>query len=397
MNSTFFSLILLWLAHFLVDFMIGIWAVFKTISGLDLGLAGLIAASCGFIGEGSQLIFGPMTDRGFKKRLIMIGLALTAASALLANANSYWVFFLLYLCTCIGSGAFHPPAVAYIGGLTEKRKSLFIAIFTTGGSLGLACSQLVFTTTHSYFEGHTLVLLVPSFLLASYCLFAGFGGREQLLEKKEPPRFGLSMFRDYFKNRSLRVLYLTQVSNQTIAWATLFILPDILVSRGYEENIAFGGGHLVYILGGVLMMIPSGLIADRYSSRKVILVASGVGAVLFYTFLLLPSLPVTYLLPVLAMMGATLGTIQPVAVAMGNRIGRSNPGLVSAFTMGLVWCVSESAGPGGVGILTHFFDTDAPGKALMVMGALFPGLILAAYYLPEEAKDDVKAMELIDA
>jgi FSR family fosmidomycin resistance protein-like MFS transporter len=102
---------------------------------------------------------------------------------------------------------------------------------------------------------------------------------------------------------------------------------------------------------------------------------------------------VAYLLPLLAIVGASLGLVQPVAVALGNKLGKKNPGLVSAFTMGMVWCVAEMVGPGGVGLLTKLFSEDAPAKALMAMGLLYPALILAAYKLPQGEEEAVLATE----
>lgn len=398
--NTVIPLITVWLAHFIVDFMVGIWSVFKTISALDIGVAGLIAGLCGFLGEGSQLLFGSLTDRGYKKILVVLGLILSSGSALLGYMNGYFLFFIMYLFTCLGSGAFHPPAVSLVGGLTQSKKGLFIAIFATGGSLGMACSQIVFSSVHSRFGGDTAVLLVPALALALLCLLFGYWKKDsQPASMTKRPAFGLEMFRTYFQNRSLKMLYITQVFNQTISWAAIFILPDILASRGYEPEIAFGGGHFVYIMGGVLMMIPSGFIADRYSARSVILTANFLGMILIYTFLSMPFLPVAYLLPLLAAAGAALGILQPVSVALGNKIGKEHPGLVGAFTMGLVWCVSEMAGPGGVGLLSQFFTEDAPAKALMGLCMLYPVAIFAAFQLPREektpelAKVDVTAVE----
>lgn len=391
--NTLVTLSMLWMAHFLVDFMVGVWSVFKTISGLDIGMAGLIAGTCGLVGEGSQIFFGPLTDRGYKKMLIVFGLLMSASCVMLAGVNTYLLFFLLYLLTCIGSGAFHPPAVALTGSLTESRKGVFIAIFSTGGSLGLAVSQILFSKTHTYFNGSTLILLIPTVLLAIIYLSMGFWRKEPKREGSPPIPFGRDMFRTYFKDPSLRTLYCMQVCNQTLSWAAIFILPDILASRGYAEEIAFGGGHMVYILGGVLMMIPSGLLADRFSARAVILSASTVGMVMFFTFLSMPFLSVYYLLPLLAVVGASLGLVQPVAVALGNKLGKKNPGLVSAFTMGMVWCVSEMVGPGTVGLLTKLFSEDAPAKALMTMGILYPALIYSAFKLPQTDEEPIVATE----
>lgn len=381
--NAFITLIIVWTAHFLVDFMVGVWSVYKTMAGVDLGVAGLIAAVCGFVGEGSQIFFGPLTDNGYKKQLILLGIVLTTASALLVYTDAYFFYFLLFLCTCIGSGAFHPPAVALTGALTEKRKGLFIAIFATGGSLGLALSQIIYSKAHAYFLGDTIVLLVPSVILLGFCLFMGFWKKDSLPSlQKSHGFFGWDVIRNYFKDNSLKMLYFAQICSQTISWSIIFILPDILSSRGYDPNIAFGGGHFAFIMGGVLMMIPSGAFADRYSARTVILTASSVGMLLFYAFLSMPNLSELSLLILLAFSGSMLGIIQPVAVALGNQIGKKNPGLVSAFTMGMVWCVSEMVGPGSVGLLTHFFTEDAPAKALMIMGLFFPSLIYCAYQLP---------------
>ncbi|MFV0340930.1 MAG: MFS transporter [Parachlamydiaceae bacterium] len=386
--NAFITLLVVWTAHFLVDFMVGVWSVFKTMAGLDLGVAGLIAAGCGLVGEGSQILFGPLTDKGYKKQLILLALILTSGSALLVYTDFYLVYFLLFLLTCIGSGAFHPPAVSLTGALTEKRKALFIAIFSTGGSLGLALSQIIYSKAHHYFLGDTIVLLAPSAILFVICVFLGFWQKEQLpMQSTSSRRIGWEMVRDYFKNPSLKMLYFTQVSSQTISWSVIFILPDILHSRGYDASIAFGGGHFAFIMGGVLMMIPSGLIADRFSPRSYILFASITGSTLLFAFLSMPFLSDAYLLATLMLTGSMLGTIQPVAVALGNHLGRANPGLVSAFTMGMVWCVSEMVGPGGVGLLSGLFEEDAPAKATMVMGVLFlPSLVLCAYHLPKSAE-----------
>lgn len=190
------------------------------------------------------------------------------------------------------------------------------------------------------------------------------------------------IFKNYFSDPALRHLYIAQVCNQTIFWGSIFLLPDVLVSRGYDESIAFGGGHFAFIIGSAFMMIPSGYFADRFSPRSVIMVASLLGMIFFYTFLLNPLLPVVYLMPLLILAGSFLGVVQPVAVALGNILGKKNPGITGFFTMGLVWCLSETLGPAGSGLLSKLFDEDAPAKALMVFGLLYPILFYFTYRLP---------------
>src|SRR5947207_1300593 len=97
-------LTLLWCAHFLVDFMLGIWSVYKTMAFFDLGIAGIMAAFAAIVGEGSQLIFGSLSDKGYGKRLIILGLLMTMGNVLLPFTGTYLAVLLFFTITCIGSG-----------------------------------------------------------------------------------------------------------------------------------------------------------------------------------------------------------------------------------------------------------------------------------------------------
>lgn len=391
-NKVVLSVSLLWLGHFLVDFLLGIWPVYKTIAGLDLALAGLIAATCAFIGEGMQIVFGSLGDRGLRKRLILFGVIFTGANALLPLTQNYFLLFGLLLLTCLGSGAFHPSAVAFIGGLTNQRKALFVAIFSSGGSLGMGLSQICFSNFYGKGEGQVIFILLPSILLACLLLFLGYVNRETE-SKVKLERPGLGKFKEFFQHPQLRLLYFNQVCNQTIAWGAIFLLPDVLISRGYGESMAYGIGHLAFILGGTLMMVPSGYLADKYSSKTVITFATLTGMVLFYTFLFVPLISTSLLILLLLGMGAAIGIVQPVAVAFGNQLCRSHPSMVSAFLMGLVWCVSETVGPAGGGLLTKLFTEDAPAKALSVLGLLFFVNLIVLAKLPKNVPEESLSVE----
>ncbi len=386
-NKIYKSLIVMTVGHFMVDMMLGFWPLYKTIFHLDLAAAGIIAAICPFIGEGLQMVFGPLGDKGYRKSLALCGIVVSALNTLLPYSQAYSFIFCLYLFTCIASGAFHPSAVAVVSGLTEKRKSLFIAIFATGGSLGMAFSQLAFSEMIEKFDGNTLLLMIPSLLLGCYMLFSSSPGLHG--QPAQPGRrFGFSAFKKLFQNRDLVILYITQVCNSTVFWGFIFLLPDVLITKGYQDWIAFGTGHFFFIMGGALILIPGGYLADRYSTKTVVFIASLVSLTLFYTFLLLPALPDLAVLSILFTLGATLGVVTPVIIAHGNQLMPSRPGLVSAFLMGLVWCFSEAIGPGGGGLLTKLFVEDAPVKALLTFGVFFVGASTCILFLPKKVSKE---------
>lgn len=386
-NKIYKSLLVMSLGHFIVDMMLGIWPLYKTMFHIDLAVAGIIAGICPFVGEGMQIVFGTLGDKGYRKALAMCGVLAAGMNTLLPYSQNYFIIFCLYLFTCIGSGAFHPSAVAVVSGLTEKRKSLFIAVFSTGGALGMAFSQLSFAEVITRYDGDTFFLMIPSLLLGGYLLASaapGFHGQPA----QPGRRYGFAAMTKLFQNRDLLILYLTQVCNSTIFWGLIFLLPDVLISKGYEGWISLGAGHFFYIIGGALVLIPGGYLADRYSTKAVVFCSSITGLILFYSFLLFPMLPDLAVLSILFCLGAALGVITPVIVAHGNKLMPSRPGLVSAFLMGLVWCVAEALGPGGGGLLTKCFTEDAPVKALLTFGIFFAGASICILFLPKEVSKE---------
>lgn len=173
------------------------------------------------------------------------------------------------------------------------------------------------------------------------------------------------------------------------------MLPDVLKSRGYEDWICYGGAHLFLIIGGALMMVPAGYLADKYSCRSVIIGTFLVSVVSFYAFLSMPMMEPGVLCLLLFVLGAALGTVSPVAIALGNRLSPSNPGVVSACLMGLVWCVAEGIGQGGGGLLTKLFSEEPAASALACLGTLFLVGLTATLFLPAVEKD--LELELISA
>lgn len=387
--NTLTALFVVWMGHALVDIMIGFWAVYKTLAHLDLAIAGLIAGLSPFIGESAQVFFGSLGDRGYRKALLIFGLLGCAGGGLISYTENYWILFLLYLIICIGSGAFHPTAVAITSSLTQNRKGLFVTIFASGGSIGLAFSHIIFTHWYNYHDGNTLILTLPVILLCLFILFVQLPGATPQ-QTKAANEHGFFAMKKLFRTPELLYLYISQVCFQSIYWGAIFLLPDVLSTKGYEPWISYGGGHLCYILGGALMMIPAGYLSDLYSPKRVLLFSSAIGMVVYYIFLFSPLLSAPAVLTLLFGIGASMGLSHPVAVSFGHKMLPSHPGMVSAFLMGLVWCISESVGPGGGGVLTKLFEEDAPAKALACLGILFFVGTAVTFLLPERVTQELQ-------
>ncbi|MDF2549085.1 MAG: permease, major facilitator superfamily [Chlamydiales bacterium] len=368
------TLAILWLGHFVIDFMIGSFSIYKTIAHIDLATAGLIAGCAALVGEGGQLFFGPYGDRGWRKVFITISFILASGSLLLSYAESELAVFFCFMATCIGSGAFHPSAAAMVGNIAEKRSGLYFALFASGGTLGMALSHLFYTKAHTALNGQMLWL--APFLLLLVLLSLLLKEKRIAQPVQEGPK--VNQLKECWQNRSLRSLYFSLICNQTVFWTILFLLPDFLLSRSYPEWVCYGGGHLVTIIGAFAMLLPIGYLTDIYSPKTVKATLLSVGFFVLYAILALPRLSEEALLPLLFALGACIGAFNPVGLAWGNQLLPKKSGSVNALLMGSVWMVSECLGPSLSGLLSTCFASDAPGKTLMVFGM---GLIGSLYFV----------------
>lgn len=390
-NSLLMPLLMMSMAHFLVDVMLGIWSVYKSFTHLNLMYAGLIAAVGAFLGEGSQLFFGRLSDKGHRKLLVILGLFLSVGNSTLMYTTELSILFVLFLLTCVGSGCFHPTAASLVGSLDSSRRGFFMGIFSFAGGLGLAGSQLLFFLCYDCFGGHTTVLMIPSILLGSILIFYPFP-QQNLDRSGSSGQDWKEMFR-FFKKAPFRSLYFLHVANQAILWGMIFILPEVLKVFGYPEWVTYGGGHLVLILGGALMSVPAGYLADIYSSRQVIVVSVFVAVLSFYAFLFFGGNSLIVLFGLLFILGSVLGLVTPVGVSLGISLQPESSGAVSAFLMGMVWCVAEALGAAGVGLLSSLFsDSYAPVKALALLGSLFVVQVAAALSLPQPERKKLEAI-----
>lgn len=365
-------IVLLCIGHFSVDFMLSIWPVYKTMADLNLASAGLISGMCALLGESSQMLFGPLGDQGYYRRLAALGVALTTTSVLFIYASSYFFLFILFLMTYLGSGAFHPAAVGLVSSISGNSRRIIITVFLLSGALGMAFGQIIYTKALYILEGQMVFLTLPFIFFASlFFLPASEAEVDVVALKRKPQRTRVVDLIKFFRNRNLSLLYTTQVCAQTLLWVIIFLLPDVLSSRGYDFWLSYGGGHMAFILGFGFIMLPGIILAQRFSARRVILTAFLVGGTVCCFFLAIPFLSNSLVLCSLFILGASIGIVSPVALATGSIMVPHSPGAISAFLMGMAWCVAEAIGPTGGGLLTTLFETNAPAKALAVMSIFF--------------------------
>jgi len=385
-RSIFWVILLVSAGHFSVDFMLSIWPAYKTMAHIDIGLAALIAIVAISIGEATQLLFGRWIDKGYQRRLLIIGPVLGAAAVLFPYFSSTAVFFMLLLCTTIGSAAFHPTAASILGAIDTPRKALIMGVFQMSGNVGLGLGQLFFSRTYEWLSGHTIVLFIPALIVAT-CAYLSHVGISRAPSSGR--QLSLQLVVTFFRTNPLRCLYFTQLFHQAVLWSTVFLLPDLLLSRGFSSTMSFGGGHFALLLGAGLGCLPAGLLGDRFTPAKTILGGFISGAFFLYSLLFVPGLTELQTLSLLFCLGASIGPMTPLALALGTSIAPQMRGMVSAFLMGLVWIVSEGLGIGVSGLLADCFETNGPAKSLMCIGSCLGFGGIFAYQLIRYQHEEV--------
>jgi len=363
--------ILLVTSHFLNDVMQSIWPVFKTMRHLNLAQAGFLYGASVIVGELLQVVFGRFIDKGFQKEILILGLVLGAVPVLFPYADNFWLFFLLLVLSCAGSAAIHPTTASLLGGM-GGRKAHFLGLFQMAGNFGTGFGQLIFTFFYQYLNIPILMAL-PAIILA--ILFS-----QSKTITTEHVHIGCEVhFREafrFFRVRPLRLLYLVQLFSQTIMWSTVFLLPDLLQSKGYGNLISFGGGNFAFFAGAAIGCLPVGWLKARFMATTTIRALLGAALISFYLFCVAPLGP-AFMMTLLFFFGLFIGAIMPLVLDLGGDFVPHRKGLVSAFLMGLVWIVSEGVGISLASFLASTFQTDGPTKSLLIFGTLFiPSLLL---------------------
>lgn len=376
--------------HFLVDFMLGIWPVFKTMAGLNLAVAGFLAGGCVVFGEGLQGYVGALCDRGYQRLLLLVGIGLPCAACFFGYAESYLVFFVFYLCACLGSAAFHPTAASILASVNTVNRSSLMGLFTASGMLGLGISQVLYSWTHYSNNGSTAILALPSIVLAVITYFFMRQKKVSSTENKEKTS-SMSLYMRFLRIKELRALYISMLGNQIVLWSLVFLLPDFLQERGYDSWVVFGGGHLFLMAGAAIGPPILGYIADRVSTRYVIIFTSTFTLIGFYGLLAPAILSQEVLFGLLFMLGSMLGSVPPLIWALGAQMVPQHKGVISAFLMGFVWIFSESLGLGLSGYLATLFTETPATYALALMGTVQIVSCFANMQLPKTDQEVVLA------
>ncbi|WP_083982653.1 MFS transporter [Actinomadura hibisca] len=289
------------------------------------------------------VLFGPLSDRYGRRRVIVTGVAATAALTLLtAAAPGFGAALLLRIVQGMAMGAFPPVAMAYIGERIEPRRRLVsMTALTTGFLASAALAQLAAQALAGLGWRMFFVLTAVLFALAAVAL-------RRVLLPDAPAPAGVSPLDAYramprlLRSPDLRLLYLAV---PTVLTGFVAVFTGLQLT-GTEGLVALRASGLPVILA-LPFLTP--LLARVPGPRRAALALAAAGLATVLIALLAPgTLGLALLLMVLT---AGVGLAAPALVeAIGARAGAARGPASSLFTALLF--VGASLGPQVAGALT---------------------------------------------
>lgn len=366
---------LLALAHFTIDsyssFFSPLLPLLVTKLDLSLTRVGTLVALASLASSFAQPVFGLIGDRLRRPWFVAFG-PLTAALFMsgIGMAPGYGALVGLLMLGGLGVAAFHPQAAALASDLSPRR-SMAMAIFVTGGTLGFALGPLLAVLVVGAFGlERTWVAAVPGLVMASLLLAWFARVRPHPREGRARPR--LSGLKPVL--RPLTLLYFVVVCRSAVSYGFMTFLPLYLNRLGW--SVKQGGALLtVHLVFGALGGFLGGWLADRWGGRRVVVRSFVLAAPLYLAFLFLPDWRG---LTCLIAGGFFLQASLPVNVVMGQELSPEHSSTIASLLMGAAWGVGALL-IGPVGALA---DARGLHTALLALASLLGVGLLCALALP---------------
>lgn len=294
----------------------------------------LLVAMLSFSSSVLQPVFGAVADRYGKRLVAALGI-LTSSSllSLIGVSPTVWLLFALLLLGGLGSAAFHPAGTSLVRSGSSGNKALFIAVFSAGGTVGLALGPvLVLFLANSYGFAFTPLLMAPGLVLGLLMLF--LVPSQPRVPKAERPRF----FDGALLRGPVGLLSLVGVMRALsfVTFINAVGLWLVKVHGAAPESGLISATLFAFSAASGLGGITAGWLGN-WLSRRVLIVGS--------ILVSLPALLVIFLLEpgswlyfaAVAFAGAVTNAAVPLIIVSAQDLAPQATGAASGMTMGLTW------------------------------------------------------------
>ncbi len=376
-------------AHTTVDFYMTLFppllALFKEIFGLTLVEASLLPMVVSLFGNIPQPFMGYIGDRTNRVRLAALGvLACGLCVSAIGSLPTVAVLAGFLILASLGSSLFHPTAGGMVTSSMPRRSNFAMAIFLTGGPLGMAIAPVTGTQVVSRFGLDSLWIVIFPCLVAAVVLFRMSGGANPSEISTKPVRINYAFFRTAAM-RPLWILYAIAVFRSLVHAACVSFISILGHERMWDIS-KIGWVLSAYLIAATLGRLAGGYLGDRVTPRK-LLGWSCAFSTVFYVVFCFTSGPVSLACFLFAGFIFDLGATTNIVLA--QRILPQHASTATGLVMGFAWGVSGLMLP-VIGLLA---DMTSMGFALACVSLiLLPSAALVAALPGSPGRDDAGAL-----
>lgn len=341
-------------------------------SGLAIGLVfSAFSISRTFLGP----FIGRLSDHVGRKRILVLGLAgFAGVSILYSVAGSLWELAAFRLVQGAASVMVTPIAQAFIGDITPKGKEgRMMNLFYSSMFLGMALGPLIGGGLSEALSYRAAFYVMGALSIVALVLVGRTipSDHRTKVEKTAAPRTIVPL-REVMKNDVVKAIcvYVATRGFWRQGFNTFF--PLFAVSIAGAGQAAVGTVLSAYMLGGGLLQIPFGLLADRYPRFPQIMLGSVGAPLLLLLVPLVRGLP--GFLAITFAIGALSALSRASIIAMRTELGRTHGMGTMAGIQGSAFAAGQMIGPIACGLVSDLFGVVAVfpfGSAVGLLGSGF--------------------------
>ena len=371
-------------AHTTIDFYMTLFppllALFKTHFGLSLIQASLLPTVVIVFGSIPQPFMGYLGNRTNRMALAALGVLIcgTFVSAI-GFAASAPILALFLIATSLGSSLFHPTGGGLATASAPHRSNLAMAMFLTGGTLGMALAPVTGTHIVERYGFEQLWILVFPALIVSALLFR-LSRRGRQGENAEPASRISFAFLKTAAVRPLWTLYVISVF-RNLVYNAFINFTSILG----QEDRGWTAGRVGWVLSTFLAAtllgrLTGGYLGDRVAPRKLLALSCALSPIFFIGFCFtdgMAALALFFLAGFLYDTGATTN------IVLAQRVLPQNTSTATGLVMGFAWATTGLLMP-LIGTLANALSIAAALAIASIL--LFPAAALVGL-LPAERRE----------
>ncbi len=329
----------------------------------------------------SRSLLGPLvgrfSDRGGRKRILVVGLAGYAAiSVLYAIAGSLWQLGVFRLLQGIASVMVTPIAQAYVGDITPPgREGRNMNLFYSSMFLGMALGPLLGGELTALWSYQVAFYAMGALSLVALLLVGATVPPHPRIRDLPAPKAPIVPLRRVMGNDAVKAICIYVATRGFWRQGFNTFYPLFAVAASGLDTASIGTILSVYMLGGGLLQIPFGFLADRYPKLPQIVLGSTIAP------LLLLAIPFSHSVWTVTLIMFAVGALSALSrasvVAIRTEIGRTHGMGTLAGLQGGAFAVGQMLGPLASGVVADLFGVAAVFPFGSAVGLLGSGLVLA--------------------